>query len=125
MAANVSHSSAFLGDEVGEPALDVAPAEAQVLADPEASRSGVAMSPCVDRTHRDFKIHGKVLSGQETLGAAQRLWFVVEWELLLIAQRHGIIDRITAFRTIQPLTNHQDLPWQFLYIFPDSHQHFS
>lgn len=73
MAANVGHSSTFLGDEIGEPALDITPAEAQVLADPEPSRAGFAMSPRVDRLHRDFKIHGKLLSRQETLGTAYRL----------------------------------------------------
>lgn len=55
-------ASAFLGDQVREPGIDVIPLEAQVLTDPESARSCTAMPPGIDGLQRDLEVIGKLLS---------------------------------------------------------------
>jgi hypothetical protein len=63
MTSDVGHSSALL-ETLGDPGLDVSPAEAEVFAYPEASGAGVVVSPGVDGLHRDLEIVGQLLDRQ-------------------------------------------------------------
>jgi hypothetical protein len=56
--------SVLVGDALGNPGLDIVPAEADVFADPEALRSGAAVSPRVDGLHWDLEIVGQLFDRQ-------------------------------------------------------------
>jgi hypothetical protein len=56
--------STLLGDEIGEPRLDITPAEAKVFTNPEATRSRVAVPPGVDGLHRNLEVVGELLNRQ-------------------------------------------------------------
>jgi hypothetical protein len=56
--------SVLVSNSLGNPALDVVPAEADVLADPETLRPGVAVPPRVDGLHWDLEIVGQLFDRQ-------------------------------------------------------------
>jgi hypothetical protein len=56
--------SVLVRDSLGDPGLDVVPAEADVFADPESFGSGVAVTPRVDGLHRDLEIVGQLFDRQ-------------------------------------------------------------